>query len=234
MVLLVTFAVLTAAPTPAAPGDVLQTVKVDCAGVGGLSWLDGALVVLTADGRDLIAVNAVDPADQRVIARAERPQLGVAVVGDAVWIGDERSFVELTARTSDEFMPVRTVYRKDGEPASGELAAFTHDGQYVWSGVVEGWSSRIVCQDVEQQNIVRWFYSRGFPESLTVSDGTLWSATSNMGRYPGTVYQYDAQTGKLLGSFRTPCLYPRGLAFDGHHLWCGDRDSGTLYQLALD
>jgi sugar lactone lactonase YvrE len=48
------------------------------------------------------------------------------------------------------------------------------------------------------------------------SDGTnLWMVDAS----DNVIYNFDAETGKALSSFDSPCALPTGLAWDGEHLW---------------
>jgi len=45
------------------------------------------------------------------------------------------------------------------------------------------------------------------------------------------IYQLDLD-GRVIKSFASPSTDPRGLAFDGKHLWHCDPSTGRIYQLA--
>ena len=115
-----------------------------------------------------------------------------------------------------------------------ELGGFAWDGEHLWCGTVDGWSSRMNEMDPNDGSAKRFFFTKGYPRALATDGTFIWNATDNGGHRVGLVYKYNLSDGLFVSQFDTPGFYPTGLAFDGQYLWCVDRETKTVYKLAAN
>ncbi len=213
--------------------ELTRTFKLDCNGILDLAWDGTNLLVLTGSGNTVLAMDVHTGRIVKTMTIAAGRQQGIAANGDMTWLVDKDGQASLTLVEDKSLHAQGTLTLNTLEKNVDYISGFALEGQNVWLGVAAGWSSKLVCFDTSNGKVVRSFHSRGFPESIEVDGQRIWSATSNMGQFQGAIYEYDGVTGAPLHSYSAPCLNPRGLAFDGQQLWCGDLDSGVVYSLSL-
>lgn len=218
----------------AAPGEVLASFPSPGPGPRDLAW-DGTHLWLLDD--ELNTLYKLDPESGQVRAEisAEAFQACALTWADEMlWVSNAE-----TQRLQQLDLELGTVERELDAPgiprttSSFQLDGLAWDGTHLWSGCVAGWSSRISQVDPQSGEIQRFIFTKGYPNAVETNGRLLWTATHNRGHRRGLIYQYDYETGQYLTQFDTPGDEPVGLAFDGQHLWCVDRQTLTIYRIAL-
>lgn len=220
---------------PVKPGDVILKFPSPGSSPSGLAW-DGTHLWLADDGTN--TVYKLDPTDGRVLSSFESPgsaPRGLVWDGNHLWHADNatRKLHQLDRATGATLSEI-------GEPATPakarrpELGGLTWDGQNLWCGTVDGWSSRMNEMDPNDGSTKRFFFTKGYPRALATDGTFIWNATDNGGMRLGIVYKYKLSDGLFVSQFDTPGFYPTGLAFDGQNLWCVDRETKTIYKLAAN
>jgi outer membrane protein assembly factor BamB len=218
----------------ATPGDVLASFPAPGSGIRDLAW----------DGNSLWAVGDVtgkiyqlDPSTGAILFEVQVPATeprGLAYNGKDFWLSDgatgelllyQRETQSVAARVDAPLVETRSPV------AIGGLA---WDGQYLWSGCIAGWSSRISQVDPQTGQVLRFHFTKGVPDAVAANGRFLWNATHNGGIRRGIIYQYDYRDGTYLMHFDTPGNRPIGLVFDGESLWCADQETQKIYRLAID
>jgi outer membrane protein assembly factor BamB len=220
---------------PRTPGDILRQFAAPGDNPCGLAWDGKHLWVGDNDSDKIYKLN---PADGKVLASFDAPDgelRGLVWHGQHLWSSDNGTRRLYKLERADG--AVRGTLKAPVSQTQGrqpELGGLTSDGEYLWSGVVSGWSSRMSQVDPANGSVIRSYFTLGCPRGLA-SDGTfIWSATDNGGRRSGIVYKYKLSDGLHVSQFDTPGNYPTGLAFDGQCLWCVDRETKKIYRLAAD
>lgn len=219
----------------AAPGDILLSFPAPGSGPRDLAWDGTHLWVL--DDQDQRAYE-IDPGTGDVLRAVTLPAdepSGLAWREGQVWVSDAAGLrlkrLKADLETVSQALPAPGV--SDSPATAFRPGALTADGKTLWSGAIAGWSSRISQVDTLTGEILRFVFTKGFPEGVATDGEVLWTVTSNGGRRLGIVYAYDYESGLYLSHFDTPGDEPVGLAFDGEALWCADRKTLTIHRLAL-
>ena len=223
------------ADVPAKPGDIILQFPSPASSPSGLAW-DGTYLWVADDGTD--AVYKLNPADGRVLASFKSPgsePRGLVWAGTHLWHVDNatRTLYKLDRGTG----AVQSTVAEPDTPAKAqrpELAGLTWDGRHLWCGTVNGWSSRMNEMDPNDGSTTRFFFTKGYPRALATNGTFIWNATDNEGHRVGIVYKYKLSDGLFVSQFDTPGFYPTGLAWDGHYLWCVDRQTKTIYKLVAN
>ena len=198
----------------------------------GLAW-DGKQLWVADDGTDTIY--QLNPTDGSIISSFKTPgdqPRGLAFDGTHLWYADNGTQKLQKLQLADGpplaelAVPLPRV--KGRQPEVGGLAC---DGQYLWTGTVAGWSSKMNQVDPRDGTVKRSYYTKGYPRALATDGEFIWNATDNGGKRLGLVYQYNLSDGLFVSQFDTPGYYPTGLVFDGECLWCVDRETKTIYRL---
>ncbi len=105
-------------------------------------------------------------------------------------------------------------------------AGLAFDGKHLWVGHYT-YTHPIYRFDLSG-NIVGSVPLPELPTGIAVDGETVWVVSD----HTDTIYRIDPE-GHLLNSFPSPGPQPYGLAFDGVNLWCGDLETGRIYQLPL-
>lgn len=219
----------------AGPGEILAVYPAPGGAPRDLAFQDASLWLLDDEARTLYQL---DPATGHVLSErpltAADPQ-GITWAAGRLWVTDAADGMirRLTSdgNTFDTEVPAPGIGEMGASFRPGGLAS---DGATLWSGAIAGWSSRMNQLDPATGEVQRFYFSKGFPEAVEIAGTRLWSATHNGGHRAGLIYEYDARTGLHVGQFDAPGDDPVGLAYDGTALWCVDRESRTLYRLALN
>ncbi len=217
------------------PGEVILQFPAPGQNPCGLAW-DGSHLWVADDDTDTIY--KLDPSDGAVLSSFGAP--GTQPRGLA-WDGTHLLHQDNSTRD------LYKLDRVDGAVQStvGALAKFavgtvpefsgmTWDGQHVWYGTVNGWSSMMNAMDPADGSEAGAFFTKGYPRALATGGAFIWSATNNEGHRLGIVYKYNRSNGLYVSQFDTPGFYPTGLAYDGQYLWCVDRVTKTIYKLAAN
>ena len=213
-------------------GDVVLHFSAPGPSPRDLAW-DGKYLWLVDDGTDTIY--KLDPNDGTVLMSFDSPgsqPCGLTWDGAHLWNSDDSShniykidpITGLAISTIDA--PVTTV---KGE--ASPLGGLAWDGEFLWSGWIAGWSSRMNQVDCQDGSIERFYFTKGYPRALASNSKWLWNATDNGGLRSGIIYKYDISNGSFISQCDTPGLFPSGLAFDGQCLWCADEMTKTIYKL---
>jgi DNA-binding beta-propeller fold protein YncE len=72
------------------------------------------------------------------------------------------------------------------------------------------------------------FPPAGTPLGVAFDGHYVWVAN---GAGANFVYQFDPNTGTVIGSFATPGAATRGICFDGYRMWLIDTTAATIYQI---
>ena len=220
---------------PGKPGDIILQFPSPGSSPGGLAW-DGTHLWVADDAAD--TVYQLDSADGRVLASFKSPGAeprGMVWDGRNLWHADNatRRIYKLDRGTG----AVQSTMTEPDTPAQArrpELAGLTWDGRHLWCGTVNGWSSRMSQIDPNDGSTKQFFFTKGYPRALATDGTSIWSVTDNEGRRVGLVYKYKLSDGLFVSQFDTPGFYPTGLAWDGQHLWCVDRETKTIYKLVAN
>ena len=217
------------------PGEIILQFPSPGSSPSDLAW-DGTHLWVADDGTD--TVYKLDPSDGSVLSFFASPGAqprGMVWDGTHLWHSDNAT---------------RQLYRT--EPGTGavlsamdapathavvrlpELGGLTWDGERLWCGTVDGWSSRMNEVDPNNGSLQRFFFTMGYPRALATDGTFIWNATDNGGRRLGIVYKYGLSDGLYVSQFDTPGFYPSGLVWDGQYLWCVDRETNTIYKLAAN
>jgi glutamine cyclotransferase len=220
--------------TSAAPGDVLQSFPAPGATVRDLAW-DGTHLWLLDDGA--AKIYQIDTATGAVIADFAielTAAKGITCDSDRLWLSDAAEAQALKVEPQSGSIEKRIdTPRLTGNTAGNPSVLAWHD-DYLWCGTIAGWSSRVNQIDPDTGEVIRWFFSRGFPEGIAIDGESIWTVTHNAGDRVGLVYRHDYESGMFLSQFDTPGRQPAGLAFDGEAIWCADRETGSIYRLAIN
>jgi len=227
-------AALSSGETPK-PGDIILQFPSPGSSPSGLAW-DGSHLWMADDGTD--TVYKLDPSNGSVLASFKSPgsaPRGLAWDGTHLWQSDNttRKLYKLEQAKGTVLSAVEAPVT----PARArvpELGGFTWDGERLWCGTVDGWSSRMNEMDPTDGSTTRFFFTKGYPRGLATDGTFIWNATDNGGMRLGIVYKYKLSDGLYVSQFDTPGFYPTGLVWDGHYLWCVDRQTKTIYKLAAN
>jgi streptogramin lyase len=216
------------------PGDIILQFPSPGSSPSDLAW-DGAHLWLADDGTD--TVYKLDPSDGTVLSSFTSPgsPRGLVWNGTQLWHSDNgtRQLYRVDRATG-------AVLSAIDAPATHavvrlpELGGLAWDGEHLWCGTVDGWSSRMNEMDPNDGSLQRFFFTKGYPRALATDGTFIWNATDNEGHRVGLVYKYNLSDGLFVSQFDTPGFYPTGLAFDGQCLWCVDRETQTIYKLAAN
>ena len=217
----------------AKPGDVVLSFPSPGPSPQDLAW-DGKYLWIVDDSTDKIY--KLDPSDGKVLLSfpsiGSEPK-GLTWDGKYLWNSDNFSHktykLDSAKGTMVSIIDAPVMKVKRGISPLGGLA---WDGNYLWSGWVAGWSSRMNQVNPKDGSIKKFYFSKGFPRALASDGKFLWSATDNAGIRLGIIYQYNLSDGLYVSHFDTPGFYPTGIAFDGQHLWCVDKETKRIYKLA--
>ena len=217
------------------PGDVLQRFAAPGSSPCGLAW-DGAYLWVGDDATDTIY--KLDPADGRVLSSFRSPGLdprGLAWDGVSLWHSDNATHkLYKLDRAAGAVVSTLDAPAPNAMTRVPELGGFAWDGQDLWCGTVDGWSSRMNKVDRNDGAVKGFFFTMGYPRALATDGRFIWNATDNGGHRVGLVYKYNLSDGLFVSQFDTPGFYPTGLTFDGQYLWCVDRETKTVYKLAAN
>lgn len=217
------------------PGDIILQFPSPGSSPTDLAW-DGTHLWLADGGTDTIY--KLDASNGSVLSSFTSPgsdPRGLVWNGTHLWHSDNatRELYKLDRGTG-------AVQSAIDAPATHavvrvpELGGLTWDGEHLWCGTVDGWSSRMNEMDPNDGSLQRFFFTKGYPRALATDGTFIWNATDNNGRRLGIVYKYNLSDGLYVSQFDTPGFYPTGLAWDGQCLWCVDRETQTIYKLAAN
>ncbi len=218
----------------AAPGEILQSFPAPSDGVRDLAW-DGSTLWLLDESS--ATVYRIDPATGAIISEsaiAYAAAKGLTWEGNQLWLSDAtdgaaRKLDLQTGNVANRIDTPRLPGTNTAVPSA--LTWFEND---LWCGTIAGWSSRVNLIDPLTGEVIRWFFSKGFPEGIAADGESIWTATHNAGDRVGLIYRHDYESGMFISQFDTPGRQPAGLAFDGEALWCADRETATIYRLAIN
>jgi outer membrane protein assembly factor BamB len=217
------------------PGDIILQFESPGSSPCGLAW-DGTHLWMADNGTDTIY--KLDPSDGSVLSSFKSP--GSQPRG-LVWDGTHLRHADNATRKLYKLdRATGAVLSAMDAPATHattrvpELGGLTWDGEHLWCGTVDGWSSRMNEMDPSDGSLQRFFFTKGYPRALATDGTFIWNATDNGGHRVGLVYKYKLSDGLFVSQFDTPGFYPTGLAFDGEYLWCVDRETKTIYKLAAN
>ena len=217
------------------PGDILQQFAAPGSSPRDLAW-DGKHLWLADDGTDTIY--KLDPSDGRVLASFRSPGAepqGLVWDGADLWHSDNATHkLHKLDRATGAVLSAMDAPAPNAMTRMPELGGFAWDGQHLWCGTVDGWSSKMNKVDRSDGSVKGFFFTMGYPRALATDGTFIWNATDNEGHRVGLVYKYNLSNGLFVSQFDTPGFYPTGLAFDGEHLWCVDRETKTVYKLAAN
>lgn len=216
------------------PGEILQSFPAPGDGVRDLSWDGSHLWLLDETAAKLYRIDpgtGASTTEQTIDIAAAK---GIAWQAGRLWLTDSTAGEVLKLNLinhqfEQRFDTPRLSENNACQPSA--LAAFEND---LWCGTIAGWSSRVNQLDPVTGEVKRWFFSKGFPEGIATDGQSIWTVTHNAGDRVGLVYRYDYETGMFISQFDTPGRQPAGLAYDGEALWCADRETATIYRLAIN
>ncbi|MCP4633434.1 MAG: lactonase family protein [candidate division Zixibacteria bacterium] len=216
------------------PGEVILQFSSPGPCPQGLAW-DGEYLWVADDSTDTIY--KLNPLDGTVIHSFASPgskPRGLAWGNSHLWSLDDsdKKIFELDPTTGHQMSSLEApiiVLKKGASPLGG----LAWGGQNLWSGVIAGWSSKMNRLDMSDGSVKTFHYTKGVPRALASDGRFLWSATDNRGHNFGTIYKYNLSNGIYVSHIKTPGYYPTGLAFDGQHIWCGDKETKTIYKFEL-
>jgi len=217
------------------PGEILLQFAAPGPSPAGLAF-DGQHLWVGDNSTDKIY--KLDPTNGKVLATLSAPGgevRGLTFDGQNLWTLDNisRRLCQVD-RAKGAILSHVTAPTLQTRGQTHELNGLTWDGEYLWSGIVAGWSSRMNQVDPKTGAVKKFYFTKGYPRALA-SDGTyIWNATDNGGKSLGLVYKYKLSDGLFVSQFDTPGNYPTGLALDGQCLWCVDRETKTIYRLAAN
>lgn len=218
----------------AAPGDVVLSFPAPGSSPQGLAW-DGKYLWVVDDSTDRIY--KLDPSNGAVLlslASIGSDPRGLVWDGKCLWNSDNSSHKIYRLDSAKGSMisaidaPVMEVKR-----GISPLGGLTWDGNYLWSGWIAGWSSRMNQVNPKDGSVNRFIFTKGVPRALASDGKFLWSATDNGGIRLGIIYQYDLSTELEVTHFDAPGYYPTGLTFEGKNLWCADKVTRKIYKLVV-
>lgn len=218
-----------------APGDILGSFSTPCDSPGDLAWDGAHLWLLDTQTGNLYMLDPQTGSVTRELALDLAEPRGLASDGTGLWISDEAERVIRRLDPAGEEMgpSVPVPGTADGR-APSRLGGLAWDGTTLWTGTIDGWSSKLQQCDAGTGEVTRWQFSIGYPIALETDGQHLWSATNSAAGDPGRIFQYDYATGAYVSHFDAPGLEPVGLAYDGTNLWCVDLGLRRIFRLSLD
>lgn len=233
-ILLLTLPLLWTLPALAVPGEILGSFHAPCDAPGDLAW-DGLHLWLL--DTQAAKVYQIDPASGSTVAEVALPATdpqAIAFEEDHLWIsgGVDRGLtrMDLGSREISRAFPAPRLGGSDDRVQLGGLS--WADGA-LWCGQIAGWSSRIQQIDPVTGQVLRWFFSTGYPIAVETDGQRLWTATPTAGGDVGRIFQHDLATEGYQTHFNAPGQHPVGLAFDGRDLWCVDSELRRVFRLAV-
>jgi len=223
------------ADSSAAPGDILLSFPAPGSGPRDLAWDGTHLWILDDQEQRAYEVDPTTGDLLRTVTLPAAEPVGLAWWEGQAWVSDAAGLqlkrMNAGLEEVSQVLPAPGV--SDSPATAFRPGALTADGKTLWSGAIAGWSSRVSQVDAFTGKIIRFVFTKGFPEGVATDGDVLWTVTSNGGHRLGIVYAYDYESGLYLSHFDTPGDEPAGLAFDGEALWCADRKTMTIHRLAL-
>ncbi len=225
---------LWALPALAVPGEILGSFDAPGDTPGDLAW-DGLHLWLLDSGA--AKVYQIDPASGSIedeIALGVTSPRAIACEEGYLWVSGERDQLlvrmDLAQRRTDRTLPAPRLGESDER---AELGGLTWGGGTLWCGQLAGWSSRIQQVDPVTGQVLRWFFSTGYPVAVETDGRRLWTATPTVRGDVARIFQHDLATEDYQTQFNGPGQHPVGLAFDGRDLWCVDAGLRRIFRLAV-
>ncbi len=215
------------------PGEVLLSFAAPTDKPCDLSWDGSTLWLLDNESHKLYELHPVNGELLSELDTSTPDPCGLTWTGDEIWLCDS-STLQIGRLDREANLMIDQISVPCMATSTCKASALAWDGEYLWSGTVAGWSSRVSQVDTVTGEVRRSFFTSGYPDALETDGSLIWTASHNGGDNPGLIYQYSFQDGVYLSHFTTPGKKPTGLAFDGESLWCVDSETRTIYRLALN
>ena len=106
----------------------------------------------------------------------------------------------------------------------------SYEGVLFYS-VFAGWSSSIIMYDYKKGQELSSFFCKA--DDLTYDGKYLWCSDSQNGRNKGFISKYDINSGKEIAFFRSPGLFPSGLAYGNGFIWLADQKENLIYKILV-
>lgn len=218
-----------------APGDILGSYPAPCNSPGDLAWDGTHLWLLDDQTGTLYMLDPQTGTATRELALELAEPRGLASDGTGLWVSDEAGRVirRLDPGSGEAGPSVPVLGSADGA-APARLGGLAWDGSSLWTGTIDGWSSKLQQCDAATGEVTRWHFSIGYPIALETDGQHLWTATNSAAGDPGRIFQYDYDTGAYVSHFDAPGQEPVGLAYDGTTLWCVDLGLRRIFRLSLE